>query len=84
MEYLYLQRFVIIYFKVLFIFILLLFFQIPCRCILKIYREWIYIHKTNVPFKDNKNLNKRWDTRNHPFYQKVLNGNFFTSMEHII
>ena len=52
-----------------------MFFPIPCRLILKTYREWAYIHKINVPIKDNNNLNKRWDTRNHPFYQQLLNGN---------
>ena len=54
-----------------------MFFQIPCRCVLKTYRKWSYIHKINVPFKDNKSLNKRWDTRNHLFYQQVSNGNLF-------
>ena len=57
------------------------FFQIPCRCILKTYREWIYIyiyiHKIIVPFKDNKDLNKRWDIRNHPFYLQFLNGSLY-------
>ena len=48
--------------------------QIPCKCILKTYKKWTFIHKINVPFKDNKNLNERWDTRNHPFYKQVLNG----------
>ena len=48
--------------------------QTPCRCILKTYKEWTFIHKINVPFKYNKNLNERWDTRNHPFCEQVLNG----------
>ena len=26
------------------------------------------------PFKNNNNLNKRWDVRNHPFYANVING----------
>ena len=56
--------------------------QIPCRCILKTYREWISIHNINVPFKDNKRLNKRWDTHTHPFYEQVLNGNLIPR-EHI-
>ena len=51
--------------------------QIPCMCILKTYKEWIFIYKINVPFKDNKNLNERWDTRNHPFYGQVLNDNLY-------
>ena len=51
--------------------------QIPCRCILKTYKEWTFIHKINVPFKDNKIFNERWDTRNHPFYEQVLNGNLY-------
>ena len=25
-------------------------------------------------FKHNNNLNKRWDARNHPFYENVING----------
>ena len=29
-------------------------------------------------FNDNNNLNERWDTRTHPFYGLVLNGNGFT------
>ena len=44
--------------------------QIPCRCILKTYKEWTFIHKMNVTFEDNKNVNERWDTRNHPFINK--------------
>ena len=27
------------------------------------------------PFKHNNNLNKKWDGRNHPFYENVTNGN---------
>ena len=38
-----------------------------------------FIHKINFPFKDNKNLNERWDTRNHPFYEQVLNGNLYSN-----
>ena len=26
------------------------------------------------PFKHNNNLNKRWDARNHLFYENVING----------
>ena len=26
------------------------------------------------PFKHNNDLNKRWDARNHPFYENVING----------
>ena len=48
--------------------------QIPCRCILKTYKEWTFIHKINVSFKDNKKLNERWYTRNHHLYEQVLNG----------
>ena len=44
---------------------------ISCRCILKTYKEWIFIRKINVPFKDNKNVNERWDIRNHPFHKQV-------------
>ena len=44
---------------------------------MKTYKEWTFIHKINVPFKDNVNLNERWDTRNHPFYKKVLNGDLY-------
>ena len=37
------------------------------------------------PFKHNNNLNKRWDVRNHPFYENVIRGNGIhdmnTSME---
>ena len=51
--------------------------QIPCWCILKTYKEWAFIHKINVPFKNNKNLNERWDTRNHPFYKQVLNSDLY-------
>ena len=51
--------------------------QIPCRCILKTYKEWTFIHKINVSFKDNKELYERQDTRNHPFYEQVLNGNLY-------
>ena len=51
--------------------------QTPCRCILKTYKEWIFIHKINIPFKDNRNLNERWDTRDHPFYETVLNSNLY-------
>ena len=51
--------------------------QIPCRCILTTYKEWTLIHIINVPFKDNKKLNKRWDTRSHPFYKQVLNCNLY-------
>ena len=29
------------------------------------------------PFKHNANLNERWDTRNHPFYKKVMNGDLY-------
>ena len=43
--------------------------EISCRCILIAYKEWTFIHKINIPFKDSKHLNKRWDTRNHPFYE---------------
>ena len=31
----------------------------------------------NVTFEDNKNVNERWDTRNHPFYKQVLSGNLY-------
>ena len=44
---------------------------------MKTYREWTFIHKINVPLKDNKNLNKGCDTRNHPFYKQVLSGDFY-------
>ena len=44
---------------------------------MKTYKEWTFIHKINVPFKDNANLNERWDTRNHPFYKKVLNDDLY-------
>ena len=27
------------------------------------------------PFKHNNNLNKRWDTRNHPFNDNIMNKN---------
>ena len=30
------------------------------------------------PFKHNHNLNKRWDARNHPFYN--INGNNMPDM----
>ena len=40
----------------------------------KNYKEWTFIHKINVSFKDNKNLNERWDNRNHLFYKQVLSG----------
>ena len=43
----------------------------------KNYKEWIFIHKINVPFKDNKNLNERWDNRNYPFYKQVLSGDLY-------
>ena len=48
--------------------------KIPYRCISKIYREWSSSHNIIRPFKHNRNLNKRWDTCDHPFYEKVLNG----------
>ena len=38
---------------------LVLLIWIPCRYILKPYKDWTCIHKINVPFKDNKNLNER-------------------------
>ena len=56
---------------------IILLIQIPCRCILKTYKEWTFIHKINISFKDNKNLNKRWDTRNHHFYTQVLSGDLY-------
>ena len=28
-------------------------------------------------FKDNTNLNERWDAYNHSFYEQVLNGNLY-------
>ena len=34
---------------------LILLILIPCRCILKTYKEWTFIHMINVPLKDNKN-----------------------------
>ena len=30
--------------------------------------------KKMFPFKHNTNLNKRWDVRNHPFYENIING----------
>ena len=30
-----------------------------------------------VPFKDDKNLNKRWDTRIYLFQEQVVNSNLF-------
>ena len=27
------------------------------------------------PFKHNNNLNKKWDVRNHPFYENLIRGN---------
>ena len=44
---------------------------------LKKYKEWTFIYKINIPFKDNKKLNERWDTHNHPFYKQVLSGNLY-------
>ena len=32
------------------------------------------------PFKHNNNLNKRWDARNHPFYNNIINGNIIHDM----
>ena len=49
--------------------------KIPCRCISKTYREWSSCHNKKYPFKHNNNLNKRWDVRNHPFYENVIRGN---------
>ena len=43
----------------------------------KSYKVWTFIHKIDVPFKDHKNLNERWDTRNHPFYKQVLSGDLY-------
>ena len=34
--------------------------------------------KNNASSKDNKILNKRWDTRTHQFYEQILNGNLYT------
>ena len=44
---------------------------------MKTYKEWTFIHKINVPIKDNANLNERWDTCNHLFYKKVLNSDLY-------
>ena len=56
---------------------LILLILIPCRCILKTYKEWTFIHKINVSFKDNIFLNERWDTRNYPFHKQVLSGDLY-------
>ena len=50
---------------------------------MKTYKEWTFIHKINVPFKHNANLNERWDTRNHPFYKQVLNGDLYPKENNI-
>ena len=32
------------------------------------------------PFKHINNLNKRWDVRNHPFYENIIHGNSIHDM----
>ena len=54
--------------------------KIPYRCISKIYREWSSSHNIIRPFKDNKKLNKRCDTRNHSFYENKRNGKMASEM----
>ena len=35
------------------------------------------MYRINVLYKDNKNLNERWDTSIRAFYEQFLNGNSF-------
>ena len=34
----------------------------------------VLISLKKYSFKHNNSLNKGWDARNHPFYEKVING----------
>ena len=35
----------------------------------------VLISEKMYPFKHNNNLNKRWDARNHPFNDNIMNKN---------
>ena len=54
--------------------------KIPYRFIFTTYRECSSSHNIIRLFKHNKNLNKRWNTCNHPFYENILNGNIIPEM----